>query len=446
MKAKTYRIAAVVLLAGSLLATVSCKKDNENKTQTVRLTATTDSQSKTVLAGTGMNEVHWQTGDQAMVNGTPLTATGIDERSATFTGEIPVWGGYAYMGSPASATTMSYEGSILAMSVSIPTTQNYSATNVLENHIPMVGRGAVTSGAANVSLKNACSILKVQLKSQDPTLNVKSVRVYTENQNLSGSMSVTFDGVGNPTLGAANGKHYVDLVCSSPVAINNSGYTDFYIAVAPITSITKLLVDVVDENNNVYGREISGVSVAVNEIATVKVKDVSCNHQFVDLGLPSGTLWATCNVGASTATTAGTYFAWGGTSAYASPFLSPYNGTTAPTTLPFDHDAANANWHGSWRMPTSAEIAELVGNCSVTHHGTYYTFTSSSNHRSISLPAAGYYNGTAKNTGAHDHWSSSSHTSGGTICDIYLHGNSGTMAELGTGASRNIGEQVRPVR
>ena len=37
------------------------------------------------------------------------------------------------------------------------------------------------------------------------------------------------------------------------------------------------------------------------------------NHEYVDLGLPSGTLWATCNVGANTPEEYGDYFAWGET-------------------------------------------------------------------------------------------------------------------------------------
>ena len=34
------------------------------------------------------------------------------------------------------------------------------------------------------------------------------------------------------------------------------------------------------------------------------------NHEYVDLGLPSGKLWATCNIGASSSEENGSYFAW----------------------------------------------------------------------------------------------------------------------------------------
>ena len=46
---------------------------------------------------------------------------------------------------------------------------------------------------------------------------------------------------------------------------------------------------------------------------TTSAQDQSTNHEYVDLGLPSGTLWATCNVGATSPEEYGDYFAWGET-------------------------------------------------------------------------------------------------------------------------------------
>lgn len=101
-------------------------------------------------------------------------------------------------------------------------------------------------------------------------------------------------------------------------------------------------------------------------------------HEFVDLGLPSGTLWATCNVGASKPEDYGDYFAWGETqpkstyydwSTYfdsvnssSSNFKKYYN-NGGKTELDFEDDAAYVNWGADWRMPSSVQMSELRNNC-----------------------------------------------------------------------------------
>ena len=134
---------------------------------------------------------------------------------------------------------------------------------------------------------------------------------------------------------------------------------------------------------------------------------------WVDLGLPSGLKWATCNVGASSSSDYGNYYAWGETSTKSNYDWSTYrycNGSynsltkynTDPsygtvdnrTRLEMSDDAARANWGGSWRMPTDAEWTELKNNCNwtwMTQGGINgYKVTSRTNGNSIFLPAAGY--------------------------------------------------------
>ena len=111
-------------------------------------------------------------------------------------------------------------------------------------------------------------------------------------------------------------------------------------------------------------------------------------HEYVDLGLPSGLLWATCNVGATSPEDYGDYFAWGETqpkdtyewstyqycngsyntlTKYCSNSSYGYNGFTDNlTTLLPEDDAATANWGGNWRMPTKEEFQELYNNTTVT--------------------------------------------------------------------------------
>lgn len=89
------------------------------------------------------------------------------------------------------------------------------------------------------------------------------------------------------------------------------------------------------------------------------------NHEYVDLGLPSGTLWATCNIGASSPEEYGDYFAWGEVRPkdeytqenYIYAVNDPYSGNDVAI---LEDDAAHVQWGGDWRMPTSSQIQELV--------------------------------------------------------------------------------------
>ena len=123
----------------------------------------------------------------------------------------------------------------------------------------------------------------------------------------------------------------------------------------------------------------------------------------VDLGLPSGTKWASCNVGATKPEEYGGYYAWGETEVKDTYSWGNYvhcNGTKATChdigsdISVTEYDVAHINWGGNWRMPTMAEYQELVDNCTsewITLNGINgCKFTSNINGNSIFLPAAGY--------------------------------------------------------
>ena len=114
-------------------------------------------------------------------------------------------------------------------------------------------------------------------------------------------------------------------------------------------------------------------------------------HEWVDLGLPSGTLWATCNVGASGPEEYGDYFAWGETQGRESgkthfsweSYKFSYNSTNLLTKyclqrncgyegyvdgvkeLSSGDDAATEKWGGSWQTPSPAQIAELIDGSNI---------------------------------------------------------------------------------
>ena len=86
------------------------------------------------------------------------------------------------------------------------------------------------------------------------------------------------------------------------------------------------------------------------------------SYESVDLGLPSGTLWAKYNVGATSETEYGNYYQYGkGAAQYAATSGdSDYSGTENPLAL--SADTAAQVWGGSWHIPTSAQCAELTAN------------------------------------------------------------------------------------
>ena len=209
----------------------------------------------------------------------------------------------------------------------------------------------------------------------------------------------------------------------------------------------------------------------VTASCTVKVD----GHEYVDLGLPSGTLWATMNVGADSPEEYGDYFAWGETEGYNSGkttfnwstykwcngsdnTMTKYctnssygynNFTDGKTVLDADDDAARANWGGDWRMPTKAEFLELINNTenewTTQNNVAGYKFTSKTNGNSIFLPAAGsrrygYLNGTGSYG---DYWSSSLHE-GYPNYAWSLGFDSGRVGA--SNGDRFRGHSVRPVR
>lgn len=137
-------------------------------------------------------------------------------------------------------------------------------------------------------------------------------------------------------------------------------------------------------------------------------------HQYVDMGLPSGTLWATVNLGAQQPHEAGDYLAWGEVqgnkytydwTSYAHcqgndhSFITyctdrRYGTVDGHSVLAPQDDAATQQWGRGWRMPTFEEQDELLRRCNTqwrTQEGIPGLWCQGPNYRSIFLPAAGYW-------------------------------------------------------
>lgn len=192
---------------------------------------------------------------------------------------------------------------------------------------------------------------------------------------------------------------------------------------------------------SINGVSMGKAQVVVTDILTgqkaiieITVKDPnSGNHEYVDLGLPSGTLWATCNVGACTPEEFGDYFAWGevepkeayswnsykycnGSEDTMTKYCtdSSYGTVDNKTELEPEDDAASANWGKYWQMPNTKQQEELIDEKYTTTEWTTINgvygrkITSKSNGNWIFLPASGYYSSLQYDTNkSGDYWSRS---------------------------------------
>ena len=160
-------------------------------------------------------------------------------------------------------------------------------------------------------------------------------------------------------------------------------------------------------------KALTPVYVAYPAALKDEVPTMRCEpKESVDLGLPSGLKWATCNIGAESPEDYGDFFAWGETEpddSYNWPDYKWCIGTWKSftkyctcadegtidnkTVLEDADDAAVINWGGNWRMPTKEEMQELVDNCTWTwtsQNDVYGYLVTGSNGNSIFLPVGGY--------------------------------------------------------
>ena len=125
-------------------------------------------------------------------------------------------------------------------------------------------------------------------------------------------------------------------------------------------------------------------------------KSIINGHVYVDLGLPSGLKWATCNVGASSLEEYGDYYAWGEIetkSEYGIDNCKTSEKSMKDISGNATYDVARAKWGGSWRIPTKVEFEELREKCTwqlITKNGKNGYKVTGPNGNSIFLPAAGY--------------------------------------------------------
>lgn len=112
-------------------------------------------------------------------------------------------------------------------------------------------------------------------------------------------------------------------------------------------------------------------SISFADETTEGVKVIN-GHTFVDLGLPSKTLWATCNIGAKDETYIGDYFSWGETELKSNfDEDSMWSSSTYVGNLKPEDDVATTLWGEEVQMPTWYDIRELFNNCKFSWQENY---------------------------------------------------------------------------
>ena len=213
-------------------------------------------------------------------------------------------------------------------------------------------------------------------------------------------------------------------------------------------------------------------TIEIKQDEEIEVEAFDSNgHAYVDLGLTSGTLWATMNVGASSSEDYGDYFAWGEVNGYdcGKKFFTmetykycngekksmtkyctdgSYGNVDNKTELDLSDDVARHNWGGSWRMPSKEQFEELYNECTWTwtsQDRIYgYRVSSKKNTNSIFFPAAGYRLNDLESTGSKGYYWSRS-------LDVQMNNSRAYCRYFNSNVNsysysyRNYGNSVRPV-
>ena len=447
MKKTTYALHSVAALAVAALAT-ACSSEDELTTpsgvkESVTITAYQPNTRVYYEAGTGVG--YWQAGDKIGViledadNAVKTTGTfpaveftisdsDAGKTKATFTGTpaneyniFPKYAMYPYNSGHKHESSGSLLSGNNAFTYVLP--NSYTYTKVDQDYSQASGNsfcmpmfGTISSNA--VTFKNIGGVICMkidQMPAASGTVTVKeasnqlcgSFVIDTNTPSISTSASTSDNTVTFTYSGATAGESGVFYL---PVAVGTYTLT---VTVAGEGVDSK---EVTTDELNITRSKLKKVSITLASSSSEDTNTIN-GHKYVDLGLPSGLLWAETNIDAATAADDGGYFAWGETESktngkwstykwgqgddeYESSNYTKYNSTDNLTTLEADDDAATANWGSTWRTPTKAEFEELASNCTWTwtsktnsSNKTISGYEVSNNGNSIFLPASGRYLG-----------------------------------------------------
>ena len=378
--------------------------------------------SSVVISNSGVNFL-WEEGDVVGIfpNTGDQVSFAMDEgagmQTATFNG-----GGWALKASSTyaayyphnfynrdlTAIPVSYEGQRQDGNAS---TAHLGAYDFMAASVTTPSNGAV---AFDMQHMGALVMLQADLD-EAKTLTSVALKANADVFTTTGTMDLS---VVNPAITATSTTNTFTIALSNfTVAYNETSTIYFMMAPTNLDGET-LEITLSDESGEYIKYEVAGKNFVAGTayaytLTEGEMFDASITYNAVDLGLPSGTLWADRNVGASTPEAYGDYFAWGETepkdyydwstykwcngyydtqTKYCTD--SSYGTVDNKTTLDLEDDAAYVNMGSEWRMPTTTEQRELKDYCTwtwTTQNGVNGYKVTGKNGNSVFLPAAGFF-------------------------------------------------------
>ena len=369
-------------------------------------------------------------------------SSGAGASSASFTG-----GGWALKSSASYAAYYPFVGDMYLDKTKIPVsyvgqTQTGNGSTAHLGAYDFMASAATTAenGGVNFIFKHLGCLVQLTITVPEPATLNKVVLTSSSDFTQTGTIDLT---AMKPVVTTETESNSIELELSGITTTEANESVIVYFMIAPIDlsgenlTISLHSADEIIRETEIIGKNFeAGMAYRLDvemeeseELPTIGF-GFENGYEWVDLGLPSGLKWATCNVGATMPEGYGDYFAWGETSPKNNCDLSTYkycNGSETSLTkyntssdygmvdnkitLDFIDDAARVNWGGTWRIPTIAEQRELRDNCTytwITQNGVYgCKLVSKINGNSIFLPEAGMQLGTRIDFGVTFYWSSS---------------------------------------
>lgn len=279
---------------------------------------------------------------------------------------------------------------------------------------------------------------------EEPTVTTNEVENITFTSAICGG-NVTYDGGVEVTAKGICWSTEPNPTVSDNYTVDGSGIGSYTSNLSNLLESTTYYVRAYATNvvGTSYGEERS--------FTTLPSSGIINDHECVDLGLPSGLKWASCNIGASSPEAYGEYFAWGETNTKDYYYFDNYsllNLSMDDISGNAQYDAATAKWGPTWRMPTKTEQEELLNYCTwswTTQNEVKGYKVTGPNGNSIFLPAAGYrYQSESGYAGEKGYyWSSTSYDKDYSSSYNIVFKND--YKELNDGGNRFYGRSVRPV-
>lgn len=373
----SYRYAVCLFAAVSLISCVNEPFETSNQViesflgKEVTLVADLDCSSQTKSEfNAGDGKIYWNPDDELSLfygsgaeGGNKFTSTNDDYSNiANFTGTINVitaggedvteddtyfWGVYPYR------PETSCDGK--SVTTILPEVQPAKAGSFADDLYITMGR----SSGLRMGFRSLCSALEFTVANE----GIKKI-VFSGNNGefIAGTVKAGFDSNGIPEiLEYIDGK--TEITLNAPEGHTLVPGVTYYIVTLPVSFTKSMKMTFYKEDGSVAVRKWKTQDISMKRNIFKKYDNIDGSVVFseaVDLGL--SVKWATFNVGAGSAADYGDYFAWGETRTKES-FTQEGYVQPAMAQLDVEHDAANANWNGDWRMPSSTEWLELEQNC-----------------------------------------------------------------------------------